>query len=522
MESVSLKGKGKALGACLALSLVPALMLVLVQAARAPVPGNSVHNDPDWYYLANSLQLVAEGRAYLMEHPGLPLTVLGAAFLRVKLLLFPAAAESDYVAEVFLHSPEYHHFLGSVGLFFTVAALFTYGLVLSRRYVPLWAAVACQGLLVWAPHGLRYTGRWMPEGAAILLGAVFGIFFLGQLRERQSRFSALALGGYLGAALSIKLSFLPWGLIALTRARRHFLLCAAAAAAVFGAFLFALRPDRALLLPSYLLNLLSSRGIHGSGEKGAPGVAELLSNLAAIGREHPLSLQQLIWAVVIAAAAFFLSLRWRERRQSWVMLAGFAIVGLCLLGLAKHPGARYGLPVFVFMPSLLAAFFAIENAKWAKALTGALAFASVVSGLGMASEEYANLRAGSAAIASQEREVEAALAAQPGCLRLFQESVPSVHFSNYTGNAYTGGEFSARLNELFPRTWFLALDGRTVYNYTKWKLSHELFKGVLEDAPCVFFYVRKDLPDPSGLPLFSGRKWSKVYGNGMVELLHSE
>lgn len=506
----------------LALCLMPALLVILTQAARVPPPGNSVHNDPDWYYLGNSMQLVMGERAFLMEHPGTPVTVFGALFLWLKLKVFPFTPEPEPVTEVFLHSPEYHRYLGSVSLALAALALFAYGLVLSRRYVPLWVAVACQGLFLWAPHALRFTGRWMPEGLAILLGALYGLLFLGQLARPKGFSSSAALGGALGLMTAVKMHYFPFALLALLRGRKGFFVSLAAAAAVFGAFLLALQPERAQRVPGYFFRMLLNKGVYGSGEQGQPGPGELFGNLRRLGEEHWLSLEQLLWAAAIAALVFFLSLRWRERRHSWVMLAGFAVVGLSVLGQAKHPGARYALPVFVFVPSLLAAFWAVEKARWAKALVGLVVVCMVGSGASLAREEFTNMRREAVLMAAQEREVESRLSARPECLHIFQEAAASYRNANFSANGLAGGAFMRRLVYLFPRTWVYRMSDQNFFRLSSLPVDAEFFSTWLREAQCVFFYVRKDSPDPFGLKIFRERTWTNVFENDRIELRYSD
>lgn len=519
---IMISGHLRTVSTWLCLSLMPALLVSLALDTRIPVPGNSLHNDPDWYYLGNSLQLALGQRAYMMEHPGMPLYVAGAIFLWLKVNLFPASAEPDMLAEVFLHSPDYHQYLGNFGLALTSLVLFAYGLVLQRKYVPLWVAVACQGLFLWAPNGLYFAGRWMPEGVAILLGAAYGLFYLAHLENARGAASSAALGGFLGLVTAVKLNYFPFALLAVLRGWKGFLVSAATAGTVFGAFMLTLWPERAVWLPVYFFRMLVNDGVYGSGEPGQPGPGEMLVNLGKIGADHSLALQQLGWAAAIAVLAFFLSLRWKERRPRWVMLAGLVMVIMNVIGQAKHPAARYSLPIFVFVPSLVAAFWAMERAKWAKGIMALAVAGMVAGGARQAWTEHTNLSSEAEAVFAQEKEIERHLSARPECLHLFHDSGASYRISNFSANALAGGAFSERLSALYPRTWIYRIQDQTFFRYTGSPVGAARFTDVLNQAACVFFYVRSDLPEPFEHALFRARAWTSVFKGVYAELRYSE
>ena len=507
-------------GIWLALCLMPALLGFLVKETQIPVPGNSQHNDPDWYYLGNALQLAVGHRAFLMEHPGLPLSVLGGAFLWLKLKFLPVSPEPDFVAEVFQNSPEYHRYLGDVGLCLTMAALLCYGLFLHRRLLPLWAAVACQGLMLWTPQMIWFTGRWMPEGMAVLLGCVYGIFYLAQMNREQGKAAPFMLGGFLGTLVSVKINYFSFCLVALVQGWRKAPIVGAAAAFVFGAFTLALQPDRARFMLYWYPNLLKNKGMHGAGEPGLPGLAEMAANLAKIGQEHGFSFQYLLWGLGLAVLASLLSLRWRERRHQVLVLLGVLIIVLNVLSLGKHPGARYALPIFVFLPTLLAAFWAAERAVWARTVMGAAVAGAIVSGARLAEADYRNMRLEASAVSKREREIEALFRAKPECMYLFHDSVASYRCSNFSANGFTGGFFTERLNALYPRTWVFRASNETFFNFSGF--PHDAAKfGLLKAASCVMFYVRKEFPDPLKLPVFRARSWKTLYENSQVVVLYS-
>lgn len=514
MLSAQLRGAGR----WLALAAAPVFFLLLASQVRIPVPGNAHHEDPDWYYLANSAALADGKGVHLMQHPGMPLAAGGAVLMRLKAHLAPESPELPFAEEVLLHTPAYHWYLGNVLLGATALALVAFGLVLARR-MPLGAALACQLLLVLTPMQLEFAGRWIPEGCALLFGACAGALLFLSAGERPSRALAPALGALAGLATSVKLYYFPWLLFTFARGLRKAPAALAAAALTFGAFLLVLRHGYAENMFRYFYWMATRKGMYAGGE---PGVPDLGANLAQLFTQRPDLIRHFIAMIGAAAFVALRSLSWRSVYARLAAVLIFAVVLLNLIGQAKHPAPRYSLPALVLLPILYAVAWEAERARWARILALAWPALAVVFSAPAWMAELQALRAKAAHLGPQEARIEALLTARPECLQIFHNAVASHRWASFPASLWSGHQLEKEYRNVFPRTWEYDLHRDLFRSHAGGRLPAERFVPVLKAASCAFFYRRRDLPDPFENEALRMRKWETVARTAEAELHYSE
>ncbi len=507
--------------AILALGLMPALMVWGIGAARIPVPANALHSDPDWYYLGNSA-LVAIGRkAEFMDHPGIPLYALGALPLRAKADFFPEGAGNDLASDLFLHSADYHRFLGSIALCLNAIALFAFGLIVNKYYVPLWLAISSQALFLWAPMQIHFFARWMPEGLSVLFGVLYGLCFLGSAVACRSVKASAGVGAFLGVLLSVKLSFSPYSVLAFARSGRHALVFLFSAFLAFMAMLYPIGFDRTSILMEYFFALALKSGKYASGDVGFPGLSQMADNFAEFANEHAMAYAQFWWMLGISVVVFLLSRRWKVPQLRRMALVGLGTVVLSFVIQSKQPAARYALPLFVFFPTYLILFWMGERIRVARALVVALVLGALVHGAGGAWKEFRVLRLTASVLHKQESEIENLFAAKPECVHLFDDGASSFRWANFTADVATRGVFTPRLKELFPNAWGYDFGSQRFYSFRHVDADRFDFNDELRRWPCALFYSRKDIPEPL-IPSLPKRRWVKIYEGARADIFYSE
>lgn len=514
MLSAQLRGAGR----WLALAATPVFFLLLASQVRIPVPGNAHHEDPDWYYLANSAALGDGKGVHLMQHPGMPLSAGGAVLMRLKAFLAPESPELPFAEEVLLHTPAYHWYLGNVLLGATALALLAFGLVLARR-MPLGAALACQLLLVLTPMQLEFAGRWIPEGFALLFGACAGALLFLSAGERPNRALAPALGALAGLASSVKLYYFPWLLFTFARGLRKAPAALAAAALTFGAFLLVLRHGFAENMFRYFYWMATRKGMYAGGE---PGVPDLCAHIVRLYGSHPHLIWQLACMVAFSGLALASSLRRKGNSQRTVLFLLFATIVLNVAGQAKHPAARYSLPALAMLPTLFAVVWLAERERWARGVASLCVALTIAVGAAAWMADLRSLIALAGRVGKQEAEIEARLLARPECLQIFHNAVPSHRWANFTASLWSGYQLDREYRNVFPRTWEYDVHRDLFRGHGVGRFAPEAFIAELSKAPCAFFYQRRDLPDPFENEALRERRWEPVLSTPQVELHYSE
>jgi hypothetical protein len=327
--------------------------------------------DPDYPYLLNALGLLELRTPSLIYHPGTPAQIVGGAIIGlVWLMRLPFAGLALPRHDVLLHPELYLRCIAAGFAVFNAAAIHHLGLRIyqaTRNVLP--ATVAQFSIVLSFPVALslpRVTPEPMLVGLTALLCAVLvaPLFSRGSFRESYRH--SILLGAIIGACVAAKFTAAPLCLAVLfPRERRMQLAAAAAAVAAFFVCTLPAMPHYRLMA-TWVRDLLTHTGQYGTGEAGIPTAGEWLANLESLLRPG------LGLLLTLAGCAAFLAYRaWQHFPEKWspvfrqkmrplkksrlsfpdrsdlgrLFLIAALIIVAGIIAVAKHPGARYLVPL---------------------------------------------------------------------------------------------------------------------------------------------------------------------------------
>ena len=338
----------------LALLGVP-LLLVIVDFffLRAAFPLHSgsagYDQDPAYAYLFNGLLILDGHPPHHIDHPGTPLQIIFAIsiFLRWgSMKLF--GDDSQSLIDSVIGQPEAYLFdVAILLLLLNLGALYFFGRRIYEASGKLVLGVFCQlsllSFILMAPKA-AYPA---PEALLIfvslcLLGLAAPQIFdqtVPTQNEQQHRL-ARGLGLMTGLGLAVKVTFAPMALILLLLKKGQRRYAIGWAIISFG-ILTAIASPQAARFFSWLSNIISHSGIHGSGQASVLSLPSIPAN----------ALNLWVWFPFFCAALFFsiaiLVLLWLTKssvktRPAWLLILIALFQSVLIL---KHPGAHYMVPV---------------------------------------------------------------------------------------------------------------------------------------------------------------------------------
>lgn len=497
---------------------VPCLFIALVRWV-APIELGSVnHSDPDYYYLLNSFLAATFEFPRFIDHPGIPLQILGGVVVRLKSVFAPEST-LPLVDEFLRHAPAYYSFVRGFLLALNGVALFHVGVFYHRLGLPIVAAVLTQVLFFASPLPREWVGRIAPESLHVFVAAYAGIFLVRAMRGG----SPLAFAFFCGSAMSLKLYFLPWALGFTSLGWRRALIGIATGSAVFFASFIFVAPV-ALPALSYVQSLLINSGAYGGG---GPGVPDLTSNLPAFFRllgKEPSAMLSAAFALYCAAVALLFpgrspeSSTWGRALPTWVLmlLVSFAAV-------IKQPiHINYLIPALGFVPHLFAHGWLSASARGKMLLSGLVAVILIAT-VALGASTVLGLVQFRKAVTSSSRGIAEDFLTHPGCRIVIGGGIPHAAHSLFIGNELAGRLFSDDLQRIYPAFAFFAREGPAgnVYRtYNSPEMTEEELRGRIREA-CVVYVTSGGITRSVGIPeTFWSREGKLIRGGIMKTFLY--
>jgi hypothetical protein len=423
-------------------------------ACRGPAWG-SYDFDPSYVYLLNSLML-AEGRSPgHTDHPGTPVQAFGAAGLR----LSHPTLSAEQRAYVVLAAPETHlRILVQSATVLAALMWLAAGWVYWRTSGSLLVALACQSL----PLAFRQTcialGWFTPELFFLCLSGWLGILatIVTERKASAGRRLIVPLGLFIGTAVMTKVTWVPLAAALLFvpgswKAR----LCTAALAAltICGWALFIL-PELARTL-GWLTQVATHTGHYGGGPSGLPEWAAYRLNLANLWDHEPMNLGLALVSCLGLLALYFrrpatIAAQSQARRMLGLLTLGCA--GVLLAG-AKHPAARYILPVAMVGPSIAyLALFGLASlpSPTARRLGQAVAVAILIATAIVGPRSLLNVETRMKEAQRQRIETERLCSLHPEARLVDFYRGLSVPYALRFGNSFSHEHFAGLLRRLYP------------------------------------------------------------------------
>jgi hypothetical protein len=480
-----------------------------LRAARGPFWLAS-NFDPEYAYLLNGLSLSQGFGIHFVDHPGVPLTLLMAALIRLAGVLYVGRSVDALVLE----SPE--SFLSTAHW----CLLVTYVMVLSWAGYRGAKATGSMGFgLLWqttpllSGTALAALARVSPETVLMLLSLGLTVVFFEYshpaVDDSRGESLSFCMGALVGVGGATKVTFAPWILppLLLLRSRDHlvrFVLGIALSGLLAGVLLGA----RIEYMLKWFAYLLLASGRYGQGPWTVVRASALPANLSRLARGE----------YVLALTLAFLATSWivalRSRRDAKLRGALAAGILAQFLLAAKHPAQHYLIPAIGAAGFGLAVLWlqrsdfgrAGPHRKAASSAVVAL-FAAVVVVLRVASLPSVARRL---AVASSEmlRVSEGADRLGQSCrlIRYYRSSAPA--FALHFGDTWVNRRFSRELRQLYPTYWEYDVFNH-LYRDSAGTVVPE--KSALGE-PCVVFQgepLRRDVASRSSQPgmrdLFKGR-----------------
>ncbi len=472
----------------------PALLMVTglyLRRIRGPYWLGS-NSDPEYAYLFNSVLILYGKIPFLIEHPGTPLEVFGAAIVRA---VYAAVGRGDLVGDV-VERPELY--LGAVHVSLLVAAslaLLAAGLIVHWQTGRVGPALLVQ-VMPWLSVGLlEELARVRPEVMLLSIAAVFSALVVSMV-ERWDRGrrggGAAALGILTGVAVATKFTALPLAVIPLlllrdARRRKAFFLAAAA-------FLVCIAPawPKIPSMGKWVLNLAIHAGMYGSGSPSLvhpsrylPALWALMTTEAITGAVALVSLG--LWALERARKVRGNSTAGPSDACRRALLAVGAMQILQFVLVAKHPSPHYLAPASAMLGLNLYLMWRYRSAVRQKALLagGAILLLSLGAFQGRAFAARVNVLV--ATRADREVAVRAVenFNGAADCTKIYSYGTSASAYALQFGNLFSkfsGLDLSDRLRARYPKVLFD--QGGFVIKGFEWREEIDLRNLVLRES-CV-------------------------------------
>ena len=335
----------------LCLLVIPVFFFV-VHARFAEARGPfylSVNYDPDYAYLFNGLNLAIGLPPDHVDHPGIPLQLLAATYLK---LVGPSSGSGELTASVLAH-PELH--LQRLNFILTI----TYSLALSTLAVwawcktnDFWSALLFQATPFLLANEFPETTRFRPETLILITALVMAVVGFVQARsEEPANKSTVILLSFLAATgLMAKITFFPFTLLPLFclrtwKARGAYVLLTALGVTIWAIPLM----KHGGKFIEWIVTLATHQGLYGTGTSSLLG-SHYPFFLAELIGSHSLFLLMVISSVAVVLRNLD---SWtkteRADKRLTQLLAGLIVVQVInFLMAGKFGEGRYVVPAIAF------------------------------------------------------------------------------------------------------------------------------------------------------------------------------
>ncbi len=349
--------------------------------AQVSTTPNYVGFEAEMTYLFDSLGAFRGIPYHYVDHPGVPVALLGSLLLGITSPIASASSEGFFGYHI--QTPGL--FLLSAHTLLTLVSLCCF-VLLAVRVLPLehWSDVLASlalpaAFFAFHPRSFLTLIYWLHTFFAFPFGTLILTALLLRLRaaRRLTWQSVSAMGIAAGTLTAVVVLFAPWvvGIAVAVGVFEHLkgqhwrrailaVLNVLASALVTFAFwlLFSANPAKFF---DWLIRLVFHQGVYGGGETGIISANQAAENLTYLAAELPE-----LWAAAgLIALGVLAVMIWkrRERRQNpgaWAAACGLlAQLALTALIIVKHPGINYVLAVAAALPPLLAVLFILAGSS---------------------------------------------------------------------------------------------------------------------------------------------------------------
>ncbi len=305
--------------------------------------------DPAYAYLFNGL-LILDGQApHHIDHPGTPLQIIFAIVIFLQWQLNKVFGnDTQSLIDSVIAQPEAYLFAVAILLFvLNLWALCFFGRRIYQASGKLVLGVFCQlsllSFVLMAPKAVYPA----PEALLIfvslcLLGLVAPQIF-GQTtttpNEQQHKLS-LWVGLLVGLGLAVKVTFAPMALVLFLLKKRQRRYAIVWVIISFG-ILTAIALPQAARFFSWLSNIVSHSGIHGSGQASVLSLSSIPVNAFNLWVWFPFFCAALFFSMIVLVF-LWLTKAGIQTRAVWLLILIALLQSVLVL---KHPGAHYMVPV---------------------------------------------------------------------------------------------------------------------------------------------------------------------------------
>lgn len=446
---ISRKGVNSPMRAKLSLIALP-LLFVMLSGRLANDRGPfwlGTNSDPSYQYLFSSL-LMANGIApHHTDHPGTPVQSIGYLVLSATNSRDDMQAFNDAV----LTRPEESlQRIQSVLMAIAVLALVAAGLLVLHSTRSLLIALSVQATPLLQFETYQATLNVAPEillvSITVLLVALIIVMECDAAATAQKRrLYSIALGVIAGVGIASKITFAPVCLLALAIQPSWRLAILALAAMVIStaACLAPIWTEIPRML-SWFTGLAGHKGIYADGEVGFVDWNAYPRNLLVM-----LTSDWLMLGVIAGSA--LVGLRTRGTRAGRLLIAVTVVQFAGLALIAKHPSARYGMPIAITTAlnvALMLRIAATSGVRVSKPVPFAIGAAALVLGF------YYTRRAAELRTFAREQ-LAMKVAAESLGVRVDYYQASSREFALHFGNGAARFLFSSNLLRLYPGRLFL-------------------------------------------------------------------
>ena len=338
----------------LALLIVPLTLAIadffFLKAAFPLHSGSAGYDqDPAYAYLFNGLLILDGQTPHHIDHPGTPLQIIFAISIFLRwgwMKLFGDDTQS--LIDSVIGQPETYLFdVAILLLVLNIGALYFFGRRIYEASGKLVLGIFCQfsllSFILMAPKA-AYPA---PEALLIFVSlCLFGlvapqIFDQTDTTQNEHQYTPTrALGLMLGLGLAVKVTFAPMVLVLLLLKRGQRRYAIGWIIISFG-ILTAIASPQAARFFSWLSNIISHSGIHGSGQASVLNLSSIPANAFNLWVWFPFFCAALFCSIVILIF-LWLTKSSIKTKAAWLLVLIALLQSVLIL---KHPGAHYMVPV---------------------------------------------------------------------------------------------------------------------------------------------------------------------------------
>lgn len=459
-----------------------------------------LHNDPDWLYLFNSLNIYLHQAPAYTHHPGTTVQLFGAVGIWLYRNIFSSSITNSIKIDVLSQPERYVGFLGSffVCLQGLCSAWLQYALWRAEKY---WWMLLPLSLPFASTDMLAAIGRVNPEFFLMMAGTCLTAslisYFHAMEKDKAISSHAVAIGACLGFAMATKVTALPWLLsLCLLNGKKDRLLAASALLGSFFLCTIPIWPQLPIAL-EWLVRLFQHQGIYGRGELGITSAALLLENFDALTKNQPI----FFCALFLFVAAVFLG----KINKYLAVSIGIFLVNLLMV--AKHPGVgtkgeRYLIASYLWILTLPLYPFG-EPRRFFSRNQFVVAYCIIFCTGIFWTWNYQSIRRveDRRIIAGTEDVMRLVNSKYTGCYVIAHAGSPLDFWALSFANSFVKDAYAEDLRNLYPKRWIYEEHADALQHFDKAVAWAELQK-ILKRGECVIFLAGVGLRKLDG-PMYS-------------------